>query len=79
MNKVVLGAALGIAAGYVAKKMYDKGYFDEAGDELNKMAAKAKKTAKNAWAKGQNEAEYIKDRAEHTIQKGKDTLNEISY
>jgi hypothetical protein len=75
MNKMVLGASIGAAAGitlgYLTRMAYDKGYFDRISDSMHELAFKAKKKFKDAVDSGQNGMEYLKDRAEYEMRKNK--------
>lgn len=71
MKKVVLGAALGIGVIYLAKRLYDTGYMEQLSDNMRLMGMRAKKKAKNALDVGQNEMEYIRERAEFAARKHK--------
>lgn len=79
MSRMILGLAIGATAGYMARKMYEQGYFDQAGDDLDKFVSKAKKKTKDVLDKGENQVEYMKDRAETAVDKGKQAMNDISY
>lgn len=68
MKKLLIGVvagAAGIAAGYCIRKAQDEHKFDPIIDRANDLAAKAKKKAKDIADLAQNEAEYLKDRADH--------------
>ena len=67
MKKLLIGAIAGIAAGYYIRKMQEEHKFDPIIDRANDLAAKAKKKAKDVADLAQNQAEYLKDRAEHVI------------
>jgi len=62
MNKVIIGAIIGVAAGYAVSKMNNKGQFDHMGENLNKMTSKAKKKIKDVMDSGKNQVEYLGDR-----------------
>lgn len=74
--KFIIGAAVGVAAGYAIARMQEKGYFDDVCDNLNDFAATTKKNAKNLIDKGANELEYIKERAGYKVQEGKEKLDD---
>ena len=78
MNRFLLGTFLGFGVGYVVKKMIDEGYFDKLSDELNQCTSKAKRDMKNIVDQSINEAEYLKERAESVIQKGKDIIQQAA-
>lgn len=74
MKKLVIGilaGAAGIATGYCIRKMQTEHKFDPIIDRANELAAKAKKKAKDVADLAQNEAEYLKERAEHFIGRDK--------
>lgn len=77
MKKLLIGVvagAAGIATGYCIRKMQEEHKFDPIVDRANQLAAKAKKKAKDVADLAQNEAEYLKERAEHLIGKEKAKL-----
>lgn len=76
MNKLVVGTALGVAVGYAVAKMMDQEFMEKVSDNVHDFAAQAKKKAKDVWDKGENEVEYMKDRAEYAVDKGKQKLNQ---
>ncbi len=82
MKKMILGttlgAAVGITLGYLARMAYEKGYFDQVSDNMHEFAFNAKKKFKNAVDVGQNEMEYLKDRAEYEMKKNKRKQVEIN-
>lgn len=71
MKKVLVGATLGVAIGYFIRKMQEEKQFDKAADIIVDWAAKTKKKAKNVMDMAENEAEYLKEKATHAIEKGK--------
>lgn len=73
----VLGVAVGVAAGMIIAKMEERGAFNELCDNVNDMASKAKKNVKNAWDKGVNEVEYVKERATYKAEEGKQKLDDM--
>jgi len=77
MNKMMIGAAVGLAAGYAVAKMKEEGYFDKLSQDVNDMAGKAKRKAKYAWDKGANEMECMRGQVENTMEKGKDKLDQV--
>lgn len=77
MKKVLLGATLGMVAGYFIRKMQEEGEFEKAADCANKFAAKTKKKAKNLIDAGQNEAEYLKERVDYILDKGKEKFSRV--
>ena len=74
MNKLIIGALAGIAAGYCIRKMQEEHKFDPIIDRANELTAKAKRKAKDIADMAQNEAEYLKDRAESMIGREKAKL-----
>ena len=74
MKKVLLGAALGAAAVYLAIKLHKEGKLDGVYDNLNAFASKAKRDFRNVVDPGKNQVEYLKDRVEYGIQSGKEKL-----
>ncbi|MDR2918846.1 MAG: hypothetical protein LBV72_05725 [Tannerella sp.] len=77
MNKFVMGVALGAAIGYIASRMREQGFFEEACDSFNDFASKTKKKAKDIIDQGVNELEYVKDRAEYKMKEGKAKIDEV--
>jgi len=75
MKKVLIGAAVGLAAACVIYRLQKKGAFDGVCDNLNVFANKAKRNIKNAVDVGKNQAEYIRDRVEYEFQNGKEKLS----
>lgn len=71
MSKFIVGTTVGLAIGYMIAKMKDEQFMEKVNDEMTDFTAKAKKKAKDLLNKGQNEAEYVKDRAEYAMEKGK--------
>ncbi|MBD8388028.1 hypothetical protein [Dysgonomonas sp. BGC7] len=78
MKKVLIGAAVGLAAGYVLYRLYQDGKLDGICDSANKFATKAKRDLKNAVDVSKNQVEYLKERAEYGVNKAKEKLDEIS-
>lgn len=72
--KNLLYATLGIAAGYMIRKMQDDKQFDKIADNVHEYSAKAKKKVKDLVDKGENKAEELKERADHKIEQGKEKL-----
>ena len=81
MKRVVLGTAIGAAAGvtlgYLARMAYEKGYFDHISDSIHEFAFKTKKKIKDAVDSCQNEMEYLKDHAEYEMKRNKRKLAEM--
>jgi ElaB/YqjD/DUF883 family membrane-anchored ribosome-binding protein len=76
MRKLVLGTVLGAAIGYFARKMQEKGFFDQMSDDLNQLKSKTKKKFNDFVSTGKDEAEDIKDRAQKISEKGVDFLKD---
>lgn len=74
MNKLVLGALTGIAAGYCIRKMQEEHKFDPIIDRANEMAMQAKKKVMNMTDMAKNEAECMKDKAENFVNKEKNKV-----
>lgn len=68
MKNLFLGAALGAAALYLVQRSKEDGGLEKMCDEMKDYAGKVKKTAKDTWDKGVNQAEYVKERAEDKVQ-----------
>jgi hypothetical protein len=77
MNKIILGVVIGAALGYCVRKMEERGELDQVGDEVNKLASKAKRKMRDVWDKGKNQAEYLSERAENELEKGEESLDNI--
>lgn len=67
MKNLVVGLLVGAGIGIMAYKMKKKGMLNHVSHDLHKMGHKAKKNIKNFADIAQNEAEYLKDRAESTV------------
>ncbi|MFR9166379.1 MAG: YtxH domain-containing protein [Dysgonomonas sp.] len=77
MNRLLLGLIVGAGLGVLFCKMREEGKLEGMCDDLNRFGNKFKRNLKNAADVGRNEAEYLKDRAESKIEKGKDKLDSI--
>lgn len=75
MKRILIGAALGVAAACLVYRLQKKGAFDCVCDNLNVFADKTKRNIKNAVDVGANQAEYIRDRIEYEFRKGKEKLS----
>ncbi|MDU1904250.1 MAG: hypothetical protein E6772_05645 [Dysgonomonas sp.] len=76
MNKIVLGIGLGIAAVCLYKKMRKDGYINgDCEDAAHRFFARTRRNVSDAVDVGMNEAEYLRERAEYGINKGKEKLN----
>ena len=76
MKNILLGIAVGAALGYLGRIVYEHSFCGDLDDDVNEFAGKAKRKVKDVMAKGRNHAEYIKDRANYKIEKGKAKLDE---
>lgn len=77
MKSLLIGMTIGVAIGYIVRKMEDEGKFDQLHDEVSGLADKTKKTFKNAVDTGKNQVEYAKDRVESAVDKA--TSNNKPY
>ena len=77
MKKVLIGTAIGLAAGYAIYKLAQQGKLDCLCDDVNKFAGKTKRNFKNMVDTGKNQAEYIKDRIEYEYENGKEKLGKL--
>lgn len=77
MNKIIIGAAIGVGIGYLARKLQEEGFLDQLSDDIDVLASKTKKKVKNAWDENKNEAEYLKERAQDALQKEKEKLDDM--
>lgn len=68
MKKLFIGAAVGAALAYLFIKSQEDGGLDKLCDDVKDYSGKMKRNAKNAWDKGVNQAEYLKERAEDKIE-----------
>lgn len=71
MKNLLVGIAIGAAAGCVIRKMAEEGKFRGLHEDLNQLADKAKKKTKNLIDTGANQAEYVSDRIESFAEKAK--------
>lgn len=72
MKRFLLGATLGVAAGYYLRKLQEEDYFEKLEDRFDDFLAKSKKKLKNLKDVAQNEAEYIKDRIDNVVDKAEE-------
>lgn len=77
MKKILVGLAVGVGVGLLLKKMNDEGLLTEVCDDLSRVKSKVARNLKNVADVGMNEAEYIKDRVEAGIEKGKEKLDSL--
>lgn len=78
MKSFLVGAAFGAAAVYLIRRSKEDGGLDKMCDEVKDYASQVKKTAKDAWDKGVNKAEYVKERAEDKAEAVKKNVNEAT-
>lgn len=64
MKKIILGTVAGIAAGYFFRKIQEKETFKEMCDNINGLGHRAKRTLKDTFNKGLEEADCVKDQIE---------------
>ena len=77
MKKLLVGTAIGIAAGYAVYKMAQQGKLDCLCDDIDKYSKKAKRNLKTIVDAGKNQAEYVKDRIEYEYENGKEKLSKL--
>ncbi|NDV79969.1 hypothetical protein [Dysgonomonas sp. 511] len=77
MKKIIAGAVVGLAASFVAYRLYKQGKFDGMYEDLHKFADKTKRDLKNVVDVSKNQVEYLKGRAEHEISKAKEKVDEM--
>jgi len=71
MKDLIVGLAVGIVIGYLAR-ISQENYICTGGDlndDLNDFSSRAKNKIKDAVDKGKNKVEYLKDRAEYELNK----------
>lgn len=68
MKRLFIGAAVGAALAYLFMKSQEDGGLEKLCDDVKGYSGKVKRDAKNAWDKGVNQAEYLKDRVEDKIE-----------
>lgn len=81
MRKLLLAisiGAVGAAVGYMVRRMEEKGAFDELKDDFGTCVAKGKKMGKNFVDRSKNEMEYLQDRAQQFVNRGKNTVNDVA-
>ena len=78
MKKLLIGATVGLTAGYIVYRLYQEGKLEGVCKSMNRYAIKTKRNMKNAIAVSRNQAEYIKDRLEYEYENGKEKLQELS-
>lgn len=77
MKKILIGTAIGLAAGVVIYKLYQQGKLDGVCNDMNKFTGKTKKNFKNLVDVSKNQAEYVKERLEYGFENGKEKLSEL--
>lgn len=80
MRKVLLAisiAAVGAAAGYLVRRMEEKGAFDKLKDDVDACLAKGKKYGRNLVDCSKNEIQYIQDRAQQIMGREKSKANDL--
>ncbi|WP_139785126.1 YtxH domain-containing protein [Parabacteroides sp. Marseille-P3160] len=77
MKKILFGIAIGAVAGYLAGVLSEKENREKLSDEFGKCVDKAKNKFKDIVDVTKNKAEYLKERAETKINKGKEALDEL--
>lgn len=77
MKKILVGLAVGVGVGLLLKKLNDDGVLDDVCNDFDRVKSRVKRNLKNAADVGINEAEYIKERVEAEIEKGKEKLNSL--
>lgn len=75
MKKLFFGIAIGVAAVYVIKKVYNEDKFGKLRSNVDRCSSKAKKRAKDILDHGVNQAEYLGERAQQEYERGKGKLN----
>lgn len=78
LNKLIIGAALGIAAGYAIARMQEKGLFEEVCDEANDLFSKTKKKVKDVVDMGENQLEYAKDRLQYKANQAEEKFRDFN-
>jgi len=79
MNKILLGMGLGIGTVCLYKYLKREGYIDDSCcvDAADRFVSKSRRGIKNVMDAGMNEAEYLKERAEYAVNKGKNKLDDM--
>jgi ElaB/YqjD/DUF883 family membrane-anchored ribosome-binding protein len=81
MNKImvgtIIGTAVGVSLAVLAKMAKDRGYFDQVSDSVSDLAYKAKRKVQDVMDAGANEAEYLKDKAQYQVKKGKKKIDDM--
>lgn len=65
---VATGAVVSAALVYLVYKGRETGELEKLCDSIKGYSNKAKRNVKNAWDKGVNEIEYLKERAEDKLE-----------
>lgn len=74
MNKLMTGIVLGVVAAYAIKKLSEEKQFENWSNNANRFLMKNKKRAKDMLDMGENEIEYLEDRAKYMAKRGKRKL-----
>ncbi len=78
-RKVTIGAVVvaAVGLGFLIKKLYDDGYLDDAEYRLRKLASQSKRNIKDLVSTGENQLEYVGERADQVIQRGKRAVEDV--
>lgn len=78
-RKVTIGAVVvaAVGLGFLIKKLYDDGYLDDAEYRLRKLASQSKRNIKDLVSTGENQLEYLGERADQVIQRGKRAVEDV--
>ena len=78
-RKITIGAVVmaAVGLGFLIKKLYDDGYLDDAEYRLRKLASQSKRNIKDLVSTGENQLEYLGERADHVIQIGKRAVEDV--
>lgn len=80
MNKKITIGAVVVAAvglGFLIKKLYDDGHLDDAEYRLRKLALQSKRNFRNMVSAGENQLDYLGERADQVIQRGKRKIEDV--
>jgi len=77
MKKLLFGIVAGVALVCLYKKLEKDGCLDDACDQAHGFMSRSRKHFRNAVDAGKNEADYLRDRAEYTVSRAKDKLNDM--
>ncbi len=78
-RKITIGAVVvaAVGLGFLIKKLYDDGYLDDAEYRLRKLASQSKRNIKDLVSTGENQLEYLGERADQVIQRGKRAVEDV--